>query len=399
MFAAPAPHKGGKPTAVRADHMFRPPQDITGPETLNEQLYLVGLFDVLGFSALVAEKGTAAVLGTYQQLIDKAVQRSNYAAFGRIRLGDNKYALGGFNAPVRYTYFSDTIMLWVPWALTHVSPFLAKCADLICEALQIGMPLRGSVCFGPAVMSKTANTFIGPALVEAADIEKNQTWIGATLGAGFMLNVAKEALSESLVVPLYCEHFKPGMKLSVPYLTLDWVNRWKAAPRPDVTTVLDDLKRKSPPAKSAYYDRTSDFVRHVDLDPLEARAVFLRATTYRVRNLAKANLHLLGPEHPVVLKVAGETPHSGYLINAAKGALEADADLRELCERNILFVKRLDYPAFMASLPSEPGASFDLAASGVVMQVERQHVEYVDVFNYDPKEQPKQSMMNFEVIG
>ena len=59
------------------------------------------------------------------------------------------------------------------------------------------MPLRGSVCFGEAVMDKSTNTFIGRAIVEANDIEKNQEWIGATLGSAFALSELKEALSET----------------------------------------------------------------------------------------------------------------------------------------------------------------------------------------------------------
>ena len=153
---------------------------------------------------------------------------TNYTGFGRIKLGKNRYVLGGFYAPVSYTYFSDTILLWTTAKFTHISPFLAKCADLICEALKIGMPLRGSVCLGAAVLHKTANTFVGTALVEASEIEKNQRWIGATLGIGFMLNGVKEALGETLVVPLFCQHFKEEMKLTFPYLTLDWVSRWYA---------------------------------------------------------------------------------------------------------------------------------------------------------------------------
>jgi hypothetical protein len=109
------------------------------------------------------------------------------------------------------------------------------------------MPLRGGVCLGKAIMNKAANTFVGEALVEASELEKNQRWIGATLGS--------------------------------------------------------------------------------------------------------------------------------------------------------VFVKRLDYGAFVDSLPAERGVSFDLAASGVVMKAAKTDVEFIDVFNCDPAEELPEGESGIVVIA
>lgn len=396
--AGPPPDKAGKIGRVRIKEMFIPDEVKPEPETMEAQNYFVALFDVLGFSALVAEKGSQTLLARYQELIDKAVLNTNYTGVGRVWIGKNQYGLGSFYAPVSYAYFSDTIMLWTTNRFTYVAPFLAKCADLICEALKIGMPLRGSISYGSAVMNKTTNTFIGRSIVEANAIEKGQRWVGATLGIGFMLNSVREALSETLVVPLYCQHFKPEMPLTFPYLTLDWVNRWKARKNPDLVSVLNTLKEKAPDKNKVYYDNTLDFISYVDFDPFEARAVFLRATTYHVRNLGNVYLDKLPPDHPVILKLTGEVPLCGHIINFPEDVLAASAELRQLLERNILFVRRMDYAKFLASLPNAPGVEFDLATSGVVLQVERQNVEFIDIFNYDPKEEPTDRSINYEVI-
>jgi len=298
MMAAPTSNKGGETTLAKMSEMFRPANPKPEAETLGQQPYLVALFDVLGFSALVTERSADALLATYQELIAKAVLNTNYTGFGRIKVGPNQYGVGGFYAAVNYAYFSDTILLWTTNQFTHVAPFLAKCADLICEALKIGMPLRGSVCFGEAVMHKTSQTFLGSAMVEASEIEKNQKWIGATLGVGFMLNELKEALSEALVVPLFCEHFKPEMKLTFPYLTLDWVSRWRAKANPDLIHTLEAMKAKAPEKNKPYYDNTLAFVKFTELDDLEVRGQFLapqriESSTLRESNLMRCRSDLL----------------------------------------------------------------------------------------------------------
>jgi|GEM_PF-1261973 len=397
LLAAPASNKGEEVTFTKVSEMFRPANPTPEAESLAQQLYFVALFDVLGFSALVAEQGSEALLATYQDLIAKAVLNTNYTGFGRIKVGPNQYGVGGFYAPVNYAYFSDTILLWTTNQFTHVSPFLAKCGDLICEALKIGMPLRGSVCFGEAVMHKGSHTFLGSVMVEASDIEKSQKWIGATLGTGFMLNDLKEAVSEALVVPLFCEHFKSEMKLTFPYLTLDWVSRWRAKANPDLFVTLEALKAKAPEKNKSYYDNTIAFVKFAELDDLEVRGQFLRATTYRILTLSRIRLEAM-PLRPVVLKVVNEIPYCGFVLTLPPEVLEANKELRDLFEKRILFVKRLDYPKFIESLPDTPGAGFDLAASGVVLSVEKKDVEYLDVFNLDPNAPPTERQMNFEIV-
>ena len=256
------------------------------------------------------------------------------------------------------------------------------------------MPLRGSVCFGEAVMHKASQTFLGSAMVEASDIEKNQKWIGATLGVGFMLNELKEAVSEALVVPLFCEHFKSDMKLTFPYLTLDWVSRWRAKANPDIIATLE---AKAPEKNKPYYDNTIAFVKFAELDDLEVRGQFLRATTYRVLNLARIKLDAM-PPRPVVLKVIGEIPHCGFVLKLPPEMSEASKELRNLFEKEILLVKRLDYPKFIESLPDTPGTAFNLAASGVVLSVEKKDVEFLDVFNLDPNAPPAEKGMNLEIV-
>lgn len=373
------PVEKGAVEFVKIDEAFRPANPEPEKESLEQQLYLVALFDVLGFSNLVAEKGSKAILETYQQLIDKVILSEGYTAFGRVKVGSN-YLIGGSYTPIKYVYFSDTILLWTTPVDIHVSPFLARCADLICEALKIGMPLRGSVCFGEAIMNKATNTFIGGAIVEASNIEKNQRWIGATLGTAFFIPEFREAIIETLIVPLFCEHFKEGMPLTSPYLTLDWVTRWKSKDYPDLTSILEKLREKAPEKNKVYYDNTINFVDFTSLGDLQARAVFMRSKGYRVNDIRAVDLsalHLL----PVVLKVKNEIPHSGFVLTFPEEVL--NSELRRLLNKNILFVNLLDYKRMIEYFSDLGAKELRLNEAGFIYQVKKKYVEHLDVFHYD----------------
>lgn len=381
---------------TRVSETFRPFDVPLEPTTPVADFYFVALFDVLGFSALVQRIGAQAILGTYQDLIARTILNTNYTGLGRIEFAPGQHTIGGFYAPIDYAYFSDTIILWTPARLTHLSPFLARCGDLICEALKLGIPLRGSITAGEAVMHKATQTYLGMALVEASDIEKNQRWVGATLGVGFVVKDLKEGLNETLVVPLFCEHFKTTMKVSIPYLTLDWVNRWRSG-TDDLIHLLEAMKERAPDANKPYYDNTIAFVRYRELDDNRARAQYLHATTYRVRDLDKVNLNAIR-SRPVVLKVRDEIPHCGFLLIFPDEVVNSSPEMKSLVGEGLLFVQRLDYQRFLDQLPASGGA-FNLGESGVVLTVAKQHVEYLDVFNLDPSASRSEDPVDvFEII-
>jgi hypothetical protein len=376
------PDEKGKIEFVRINEVFKPANLELEKENLETQLYFVALFDVLGFSNLVIEKGSKVILETYQKLIDKVILSEGYTTFGRVKVGPNDYLMGGSYTQVKYVYFSDTIILWTSRVETHVSPFLARCADLICEALKIGMPLRGSVCFGEAVMNKATNTFIGGAIVEASNIEKNQKWIGATLGAAFFLPELREAVSETLIVPLFCEHFKEEMPLTFPYLTLDWVTRWKSKNYPNLASTIEKLREKAPEKNKVYYDNTSKFVGYTELYDFHMKAVFLRSDFYRIKNIATVDLSDLYLR-PLVLKVTNEIPHSGLILTFPEEILSTSEELRRLLDENLLFVNLLDYNRMSEYFADLGKKELHLNEAGFIYQVEKKHVEYLDVFHYD----------------
>ncbi len=365
----------------RVAETFAPAQIPSEPSEALPDFYILALFDVLGFSALVQRIGAEAILSLYKDLIARTVVHAKYTSLARLELSPGNYTIGGSYAPIGHAYFSDTILLWTPARLTHLAPFLARCSDLICEALKLGLPLRGSISAGEAVMHKASQTFLGSALVEASDIEKNQMWIGATLGEGFVVRDLKDALSETQVVPLYCDHFKPTMPISFPYLTLDWPERW-GPNKEGLVRMLEGMRQGAPPKNLPYYDNTLEFLRYRELDSPQARALYLRAPVFRVVNLRKVNLDGLR-NRPIILKVRGEIPRSGYLVRLPTRVLKTNRKLRRFCANHLLFVRRLDWAAFLHHIGSAVNVH-NLLESAFVSCSDVSAVEYIDAFNLDP---------------
>jgi hypothetical protein len=388
LLATPRPTPGRKPGRVKISEAFRPATPSREVGSLESQDYLIALFDVLGFSNLVKERGSAALLKSYQQIVRLVMNRS-YTAFGRIKVAPDHYILGGTYAPIGYTYFSDTIILWTTPYDTHVSPFLARCADLICEALRMRLPLRGAITFGEAVMHRPSRTYIGKAIVEANEIEKNQRWVGVTLGRSFGSPDFKEALSESLVVPLFAEHFKLEMPLTYPYLTLDWVTRWNALGYPDAVALLEELRAVAPEQNRIYWDNTISFVGIAPREDLFERRKFLRASGYlRLTDIVDLDVR---PIHmrPIVLKVQSEPPRPGFTFTFPEPFTRRNRRLRNVLKTNILFIKRQDEQRLLDYVHDLGKREIDLGSADFIYFLARKNVEYIDVIMYEKPDETK----------
>jgi hypothetical protein len=150
---------------------------------------LIAIFDVLGFESRLRHLGLRRVWTLYENVIDKAVvKQSRDAPF---LLGYATSSEGRANGllyrfPTRSAYFSDTILIWIPYRHPMMlEPFLIRCAAVFCAALREGLPLRGAITIGESILHGPSNTFLGAPLVEGARLEAAQNWIGISLGASF----------------------------------------------------------------------------------------------------------------------------------------------------------------------------------------------------------------------
>ena len=221
--------------------------------------YMLAVFDVLGFSARLERDGLENVVRMYRDLIDRAVLIEAMRCLGARPIGDGTRVPVLFALPVEYAYFSDTILLWVPLEPLFAAPFISRCAALICEALKLGVPLRGAIALGHAVLDKETKTFIGEPLVEAARLEAAQGWLGATFAPSatwppFLAEVEPKFLLE------YAIPIKDGMDRYASPVALDWPRKWReTANLPSLVDVLSSMSQTHP---HPYYDAASAFVRH-----------------------------------------------------------------------------------------------------------------------------------------
>lgn len=262
--------------------------------------YVCCLLDVLGFESQFNALGLEGLLEKYLQLIE-VVARHNApsnldVALANFPGGDKDTALWTvhndgqpaifiFNK-IFATYASDSILIFAyadfpaaqyPAAesLSHeemvlrskhpgsgwqyhpvpCDNFLDACSDVICHSLEIGLPLRGAISMGEAVLNPHYGVFIGRPLIEAARLEKEQSIIGAAISTSFMSQtVPHRYLIEQT------DHFK-----TTPHPTtfsgnmLDWPRYWRATRQNECIEIVDAMNNDQRFTK--YYQNTKATIR------------------------------------------------------------------------------------------------------------------------------------------
>jgi hypothetical protein len=202
-----------------------PPLADIEPDVPEIRRYLLTVFDILGFSAWLERVGLVEVESTYERLIAETVKRDSMRSSSLVRLNATEVASIYGRVPIGHAHFSDTIILWVPLVQHFIGPFMARCADLLCEALQMGVPLRGALAVGKAVLHERSSTFVGTPLVEAAKLEQAQDWVGASIGPSMLAADVVRELDPNLVLP-FDVPFKKGRSGVTSGFALDWPRRY-----------------------------------------------------------------------------------------------------------------------------------------------------------------------------
>ena len=239
-------------------------RNLDDPIEPEERPYLFALFDVLGFEALHTELGTTKLYELYKELIDKVTSKESYSTLQTFNEPEVAWTMVG-SVPLRHQYFSDTIILWTPMLPEFISPFCARCADLICESILMGLPLRGAVSAGSAILNKNKGVFLGSPIIEADRVESQQNWIGVSFCPSFTDPYFQLALHPDLLIQNYTSHFKPvnGFNKYISLMTLDWPKRARERKLDGkIIQQLQSLKNNAPVDKQEYYDHTLSFIHH-----------------------------------------------------------------------------------------------------------------------------------------
>ncbi len=219
----------------------------TGTALVNGETIVLFFFDVLGFAERVAELGLPRILAQYESLLAMIQARAG----GRIVVDaepvddkGNMVPVSGF-LDLRSTYFSDTVLLWTRYHPISFRVSADIVLDFFCDCLHDGLPLRGGIAFGDAVMDESRGIFLGQPIIEAARAEAAQRWCGCTFGPSLDDFPALGPVDRFMP---YEAQMKPGSEELLRGLALDWPRRWdKLFPKdgecPMFCVGMSDLER------------------------------------------------------------------------------------------------------------------------------------------------------------
>ena len=189
-----------------------------------EQEIVLAFFDVLGFSAKVHEIGLKKIFQHYRSLINLLSEKAgDRVIVVPVPEGSGGLAMVGGRRYLQYAYFSDTIMLWTKYELPVMESFLDSVTDFFCAALSRGLPLRGCITFGQAIMDRDQGVFLGEPIIEGARGEAAQNWVGVSFGPSLQSGTGRYGWVGDLrhVRPFH-DHLKPGQAGLVDNFVLDW---------------------------------------------------------------------------------------------------------------------------------------------------------------------------------
>jgi len=236
---------------------------------------VVAFLDVLGFKSRLKREGLTASEAVYRRLkseVEKIsprmmlncavpVEGGRVAAFGTMDIDQDLH--------------SDGIFLWSNYNSFCFPPFCGVLQELLCCVLEMGIPLRGGVAVGSAVMNKPKRIYLGEALSEAVEVEKAQEWIGVSFGPSFATPPFNWFEPDQVLV--YRAHRKMGMASLVPGAVLDWPRKWRDTRLTPAQSTLIQLN--TDPKFAKYYENTIQFI-----DFSERNKNWYRGGSISVRN-------------------------------------------------------------------------------------------------------------------
>lgn len=212
------------------------------PDPTQPTDYLIAFLDVLGFEALLRKVGLDELTRRYEELLTVALRPNSETRQWTIELAlvQGEPTPGLMWLPMQTAYFSDSLLLWVAYHPGHVHEFLDRCSRVFCQALALGLPVRGAISVGRATLDKSRGIYLGEPLIEAVRLESKLNWIGVALAASWK--------SESLRIPvppdrvfLYQPPLKDGAAPLFGDLVLDWPRVWRESRQDSASDHLSEL--------------------------------------------------------------------------------------------------------------------------------------------------------------
>lgn len=149
-----------------------------------------------------------------------------------------------------------TFLLWIEVDSFHqptMAGFLEKCCIIFCEALKRGIPLRGVISAGTAIMDEEKHIFLGEPLADAAKAEPRQKWVGVSLGQS-IFNI--HPMDMRYILP-YFKHRKNDNETLLSGWVLDWPSWWRENEEFDAIPFVNQMNIN--PEFGEYYSNCISF--------------------------------------------------------------------------------------------------------------------------------------------
>jgi hypothetical protein len=216
--------------------------------------------DVLGFSDLVRNRGLQSLYADYRELVEAAGEQRHDGLVFSSWQGTPYFGVEKLES----AYFSDTIVFWSPYHSRLLQSLCYSMMEVLCRSIEIGLPLRGAISAGEAILNKETSHFIGRPIVNAVEAEKVQQWIGVTLSKDFRDAPFNRGFSAACFMP-WERHLKDGGLAAVTPLVLDYPRWWRSTRNTSLEAALGKLDRE--PRFTSYYRNAIDFAIHSAANP------------------------------------------------------------------------------------------------------------------------------------
>jgi hypothetical protein len=249
------------PRTILSQLPFGSPSGGNVPDSTGSADYLFAFLDVLGFEELLKRLGLEGLVHRYEELLSAALapqsEERPWAKAHAVVAGKLRPALMWI--PIQTAYFSDSLLLWVAYHPGHVEEFLVRCSRVFCQALSLGLPLRGAISVGRAVLDKSRGIYLGLPLVEAVRLESKSEWIGVALSASWKSDTLRIPVPPE-AIQIYDLPLKDGGHELTSGLVLDWPRVWRASLPGSAIAFLKALSRPElPDSIRARYDAAITF--------------------------------------------------------------------------------------------------------------------------------------------
>lgn len=164
---------------------------------------IVGVFDFLGFKNKMSSYANLKHFAGFMKFISNIV----------IGEGDKK-TIFEYNGKVsklkpKILQISDTFVIYSPNSKPQdIIQFLWNVSSMLFNSIFFEFPMRGGISIGKIMINENKRIFIGQAILEAMEYEKNQEWSGACLTESLEKYIESLKIKDTLT-PLVLEYEIP----------------------------------------------------------------------------------------------------------------------------------------------------------------------------------------------